>query len=169
MNPGRSSLNKRNFYPALFLSVLLFGCYGCNTVDNESENNEIALQVHTLINQHRIDQGYDSLLWNDVIAGQCYGHSRDMADGIVPFGHDGFSERIDYIAQELEISIAAAGENVAYNMGMGDPAQAAVTAWLNSPGHRANIEGDYQLTGVGVACPDDDSITFYFTQIFVKD
>ena len=153
----------------LLFAVILFELPGCGNTDDEPENNETALRVHELINQHRVDQGLDTLYWNDVIADQCYEHSQDMADGVVPFGHDGFTERVDNIAQELGISVSAAGENVAYNMGMNDPAQAAVTAWLNSPGHRANIEGDYHLTGVGVACPDDDSITFYFTQIFIKD
>ncbi len=50
-----------------------------------------------------------------------------------------------------------------------DPAGAAVNAWLASTGHRQNIEGDYHLTGVGVASPDNDSLTFYFTQIFIKN
>lgn len=154
---------------ALYFIIFSAVFSGCGVSTEEPGNNEIALQVHALINQHRVDQGLDTLCWNDVIADQCYEHSQDMANAVVPFGHDGFTERVDNIAQELEISISAAGENVAYNMGMDDPAQVAVTAWLNSPGHRANIEGDYYLTGVGVACPDDDSLTFYFTQLFIKD
>ena len=45
-------------------------------------------------------------------------------------------------------------------------AQGAVTAWLNSPGHKSNIESNSNLTGVGVAF-DEDS-TMYFTQIFIR-
>jgi uncharacterized protein YkwD len=140
----------------------------CASDDEEQEHRTIALQVHELVNEHRESQGFDTLVWNETIALECYQHSKDMADSIVPFGHDGFSNRVDRIAQELNITITGAGENVAYNYNMSDPAQAAVTAWLGSTGHRQNIEGDYRLTGVGVACPNNDSLTFYFTQIFVR-
>ena len=148
---------------------LLFAFSSCGGTQDEQEHTTIALQVHELVNEHRVSQGLDTLVWNDTIAMVCYEHSQDMADGIVPFGHDGFTDRVDHIAQELGITIAAAGENVAYNSNMSDPAQSAVTAWLGSTGHRQNIEGNYRLTGVGVACPNNDSLTFYFTQIFVRD
>ena len=140
----------------------------CASQDEEQEHLTIALQVHELVNEYRVSQGRDSLTWNETVAQECYEHSQDMADGIVPFGHDGFSNRVDNIAQELNITITGAGENVAFNYGMADPAQAAVNAWLGSTGHRLNIEGDYQPTGVGVACPNNDSLTFYFTQIFLN-
>jgi uncharacterized protein YkwD len=140
----------------------------CGSTQEEQEHTTIALRVHELVNEHRVSQGLDTLAWNETIAQEGYEHSQDMADGIVPFGHDGFSERVDRIAQELGITIASAGENVAYNYNMNDPAQVAVTAWLGSSGHRANIEGNFRVTGVGVACPDNDSLTYYFTQIFVR-
>jgi len=149
------------------LPVLFSGCG--NDDEGDKTNDDIAFQVHELINQHRLNQGLDSLIWNDACADQCRQHSRDMAEGNVPFGHDGFNERVESIAVELGITVVAAGENVAYNMGMSDPARAAVDAWLASSGHRQNIEGNYRLTGVGVACPAQESLTFYFTQIFIKD
>ena len=43
--------------------------------------------------------------------------------------------------------------------------KAVVTAWLNSPGHKSNIESNSNLTGVGVAF---DGGTIYFTQIFIR-
>ena len=56
-------------------------------------------------------------------------------------------------------------ENVGYNMGYSDPAGRVVERWLNSPGHKKNIEGNYNLTGIGVI--QADQVTYYFTQIFV--
>jgi uncharacterized protein YkwD len=38
--------------------------------------------------------------------------------------------------------------------------------WLNSPGHRKNIEGPYNLTGIAMAKAKDG--TMYFTQIFIN-
>lgn len=53
------------------------------------------------------------------------------------------------------------GENIAY----GYPnAKSVVNAWMNSPGHRANILGNYRDTGVGVAFTTNG--TPYFCQVF---
>ncbi|MGA1825447.1 MAG: CAP domain-containing protein [bacterium] len=50
-------------------------------------------------------------------------------------------------------------------MGYSDPAGRVVERWLNSPGHKKNIEGNYNLTGIGVV--QANNLTYYFTQIFV--
>jgi uncharacterized protein YkwD len=117
-----------------------------------------------LINQHRASQGLAPLASNATIAKQAKQHSQNMATGKVPFGHDGFDQRAKEIGKE--IPIASAGENVAYNRGASDPAQRAVQGWLNSPGHRRNIEGNFSLTGIGVSRNSKGEI--YFTQIFIR-
>ncbi len=59
--------------------------------------------------------------------------------------------------------ISGAAENVAYgNM----TAAKVVDGWLHSPGHKKNIEGNYNLTGIGTVQREDGVI--YFTQIFIK-
>lgn len=50
-----------------------------------------------------------------------------------------------------------AGENVAY----GYSVSGVVDAWMNSPGHRANILGDFDNIGIG-------SYGSYYTQVFAK-
>ena len=86
-----------------------------------------------------------------------------MADGQVVFGHDGFGKRVEMISGQL--SYSAAAENVAYNnQAYSDCAEFAVDGWIESPGHLVNIEGEYRLTGVGVAV--DSAGVYYFTQIF---
>ena len=45
-------------------------------------------------------------------------------------------------------------------------AREVVDGWLHSPGHRRNIEGDFRLTGIGLAEGSNGMI--YFTQIFVR-
>ncbi len=85
-----------------------------------------------------------------------------MANKSVAFGHDGFDNRIDVIISKIG-RINAAAENVAYGQ---MNASTVVNGWLRSPGHKKNIEGDYNLTGIGVY--KDANGTIYFTQIFLK-
>jgi len=146
----------------IFLTALIFliSCEEDSVSPNkENPSNSIEKEVHQLINAHRTGMGLDPLEWNETIATECRTHSREMANAHT-INHDGFNERINKIGET--ISWSWAGENVAYNYS----AEAVVIAWLNSPGHKSNIESNSNLTGVGVAF-DEDSV-MYFTQIFIK-
>lgn len=114
------------------------------------------------INKYRVSQGLPAHTRNSAIDKQARIHSQDMAYGKVPFGHTGFSERV----RAIGISYSAAGENVAFNQGYSNPVKTAVEGWLNSPGHLANIRGNYNKTGIGVASNNAGGI--YFTQIFIR-
>jgi uncharacterized protein YkwD len=118
--------------------------------------------VHRQINQLRSTQGLPPLQRNSAIDNQARIHSQNMASGQVPFGHTGFSQRV----QATGISYRGAAENVAYNQGYSDPATQAVQGWRNSPGHWTNIKGNYNLTGIGVAKNSKGQV--YFTQIFMR-
>ena len=118
--------------------------------------------VFNQINNYRTSQGLERLTRNSAIDNQARIHSQDMANNKVPFGHTGFSERV----RAIGIPYRAAGENVAYNQGYSDPATIAVQGWLKSPGHLANIKGNYEKTGIGVASNSRGAI--YFTQIFLR-
>lgn len=130
----------------------------------ESSITSLEQAVYTQVNQYRADRGLPSLTLDSRISDQARTHSQDMASGKVPFGHDGFTQRVQAIAQVIRYSAAA--ENVAYNQGYKDPVSVAVQGWLQSTGHRANIEGQYNLTGVGIA--KDDRGGYYFTQLFIR-
>lgn len=126
---------------------------------------QLEINVFNLINQARIANLLPALSWSEVIAQQSRAHSLNMANGIVPFGHQGADAR--YAALRAAIaSLTRFGENVAYNFGFSNPAQTAVNGWLNSPGHYANIMGNFTITGVGVA--KNLRGEYYFTQIFGK-
>ncbi|MFM7448973.1 MAG: CAP domain-containing protein [Leptolyngbyaceae cyanobacterium] len=120
--------------------------------------------VFDQINQYRVGRGLPRLTQDDRIAKQSRNHSQAMANGQVAFGHAGFQERVKVIG--TQIPLRGAAENVAYNKGAKDPAKQAVDGWLKSSGHRSNIEGDFNLTGVGVALNSKDE--YYFTQIFIR-
>jgi uncharacterized protein YkwD len=114
------------------------------------------------INRYRASLGKQPLQWNDAIYAQAERHSANMATRRTAFGHTGFSERVAAIRSQLGF-IPASAENVAYGQ---QSAQEVVNGWINSSGHRKNIEGDYNLTAVGTATARDGSI--YFTQIFIR-
>ena len=53
-----------------------------------------------------------------------------------------------YFFEQAGYSYQSAGENLAYGF---DSSSGTVTAWMNSASHRANILGDYQDVGFGIA------------------
>ncbi|MEQ9369593.1 MAG: CAP domain-containing protein [Coleofasciculus chthonoplastes F3-SA18-01] len=120
--------------------------------------------VHQQINQYRQSQNLPPLTLDASISKEARRHSQAMATGRVPLGHGGFEQRVRAIAQSM--SYRQAAENVAYNQGYSDPATQAVQGWLKSPGHRKNIEGDFDVTGIGVS--KNAKGDYYFTQIFIK-
>lgn len=154
----------------VLVSLFLFAL-NCSKDSNPVVSNnptvakdDMAAQVHGLINSVRKSKGLSTLSYNDQIAAIALTHSQNMAGGSVPFSHDGFEERAQAIADNIKISAAA--ENVAWNRGYSDPAKTAVEGWIDSPGHYDNIIGDFNTTGIGVAVNDKGE--YYFTQLFAK-
>lgn len=117
------------------------------------------------INAHRVARRLPPLAYNAAVAAIARAHSRDMATGRVPMGHDGFERRTGLV--ERIVPLQAIAENVALNdYGTASTVRVAVQGWLASAHHLENIEGPYDITGVGVARARDG--TFYYTQLFVR-
>ena len=51
------------------------------------------IEFISLINNHRISLGLKALIHDEELADIATTHSANMATGVTPFGHDGFSER----------------------------------------------------------------------------
>jgi uncharacterized protein YkwD len=137
------------------------------TVSKSSKSGEFATleeSVHQQVNQYRQSRNLPPLKLDARISQQARVHSQAMASGKVPFSHNGFEGRVKAIAKS--IPYRKAGENVAYNMGYSNPGEQAVEGWIKSPGHRQNMEGDFDLTGVGIT--KNAKGEYYFTQIFIK-
>jgi uncharacterized protein YkwD len=121
--------------------------------------------THELVNEHRRAMGLSPLAYNARIAAVARRHSEDMAAGRVPAGHESFESRKRDILNMIPLSGMA--ENVGINdYPPSETVRAAVSGWLGSRGHRKNIEGRYDLTGVGIA--RDARGVYYYTQIFVR-
>lgn len=120
--------------------------------------------VARLVNEHRAARHLDTLTLDTAVASIARAHSVAMAQGRVPLGHDGFAERAKRV--EAFLAFKEIAENVALNDYTGTrTVRVAVDGWLRSPHHRENIEGAFDITGVGIARSRDG--TFYFTQLFV--
>ena len=125
--------------------------------------NPAAMETEILqyVNEDRKDHGLVALQINSLESNLALIHSKDMAGGKVKFGHDGFNTRAKTIQKTL--GSTAIGENVASGP---MTAREVVDGWLNSPGHKRNIEGNFTLTGIGYA--RDKKGDIYFTQIFSR-
>lgn len=146
----------------VFLALL--AAAGCETIFGPSLGQsaaEIEQEIFRLVNEHRTGLGLAALVWNDSIAEVARGHSRDMADGKTPFGHDGFNDRVALLGSVLGCSVVA--EVIAYS----DSARKAVEALIASDDHRYILEGDYALSGVGVV-KEASGRAFYATQMFTR-
>ncbi|MCH5187903.1 MAG: hypothetical protein J1F63_05825 [Oscillospiraceae bacterium] len=108
-----------------------------------------ATRVLELVNEERAKEGLGPLKLDKDLCAVAKMHCDDMAkrnffDHINPDGKSPFDRMNDY-----GIFYMAAGENIA--SGQRSP-EAVMNAWMNSPGHRANIlSEDFGKIGVGYA------------------
>lgn len=129
--------------------------------ENEGTDTlSISEEILILVNQHRQSIGKTALIRNSAADELATEHSNYMiSKGAI--SHDNFGDRFQKLRQEVNAN--AAGENVA----AGYPTAAAVMqGWINSPGHKANIEGDF--THIGIASVSDSQGRYYFTQLFYR-
>ncbi len=152
---------KRTTHLPFFLLILLTCSALFYTLPAYAQDNSMKKEILRYINQHRTDMGLHPLTTNSIIEDEALTHSNNMAKGRIPFGHDGFDDRMGRIMKQIKPSHAAA-ENVAEGA---RTAREVVDIWLHSPGHRKNIEGNYTLTGIGIAT--DRNGKLFFTQIFI--
>ena len=125
---------------------------------------ELEREIHLQVDQYRARRGLPPLAYDERVAAVARSHSAAMASGARAFGHEGFQERTEAVTRALP-TVRAFAENVAYDSRTGPHlAQLVVQGWIDSPAHRANLEGRYDLTGIGVAVARNGRR--YFTQIF---
>lgn len=151
----------RNFLKYAFIAFLT--CVSPYSIAKPSSNDADTQKaiLHT-INAYRAEHQLAPLQIDSAISQEAKQHSLDMAENKLPFGHDEFHSRVHRLSQKYD-NVDAAAENVAYTYR--NPKEVA-TKWLGSYGHRKNIEGDYNLTGIGIA--HDAKGRIYITQIFLR-
>ena len=154
----------RTFLRSLTLILAtLFSISSVTSAQNTKHTNaDLPTEVLKLINEHRSSMGLGSLKMSTTISQAAEKHSHNMATKKIPFGHDGFDGRMKGLRDQLK-NVTGWAENVAYGP---QTAPEVVDMWLHSPGHKKNIEGDYNITGIGIVKGVDGQP--YYTQIFLK-
>ena len=124
----------------------------------------MATEVLNLVNAERAKVGAPALKFHKELQDAAVIKSKDMADNNY-FSHQSptYGSPFDLL-QSLGISYTAAGENIA----AGQPsAESVMKAWMNSPGHKANILNT-NYTHIGVGIYKGGSYGIYHTQLFIR-
>ena len=163
---------KAKMFRALLPLAIMFTMVSCSSDSSDdvaADNkvivtynyNETETQLVTLINDYRVSQGLNALQVVNHISYKSQEHNEYMIDKNV-VNHDYFEQRSNNIIHVL--GAERVGENIAYNY---ITPESAMQAWMNSPGHKANLLGDYTHFGISVTV---DPVTGrkYYTNMFMK-
>lgn len=114
----------------------------------ETKMNQDEKEVFDLINEQRLKNGLQALENDNEVQRIARIKAQDMISNNY-FSHTSptYGSPFDML-KSFKIQYKTAGENIAGNSSN----SAAVTAWMNSSGHKANIlNGSFKYTGIGVA------------------
>ena len=128
--------------------------------DGEDSLSEYELEVVRLVNVYRSNAGLKPLSADAELSYIARLKSQDMHDKNY-FSHTSPTYGSPFqMMKDFGVSYRSAGENIA--MGQRTPSE-VVTAWMNSPGHRANIlNASFTRIGVGYVSAGN-----YWTQMFI--
>jgi uncharacterized protein YkwD len=135
------------------------------TTNNELDEISISKAERTileLVNKYRKKKDLPKLKSIDEIVEIAEEHSKNMGEGKVKVGHDGFDKRYKKVKKKVK-NVGSAAENVAFG---NTSLKKIVDGWLKSPHHLSNIEGPFNYTGVGIY-RNKQGVLFY-TQIFIN-
>lgn len=139
---------------------------GGNTNNSESQTtssmNSDEKEVFNLINTQRTNNGLSALKVDDEVQRVARIKAEDMVSNNY-FSHNSpiYGSPFDML-KSFKISYKTAGENIAANSSN----SGAVTSWMNSSGHKANIlNSSFNYTGIGVV--SSSKYGKIFVQIFV--
>jgi uncharacterized protein YkwD len=138
-------------------------------VDGSEYQSQLENDILAMVNAERAKVGAKALVMEPMRRDVARAHSKDMAvrnffDHYNPDGKSPFDRM-----KAVGISYTTAGENIAYNTYPLDrAAKAAMDGWMNSDGHRKNIQNaKYGRTGIGVyRNPSNGKV--YLTQVFTN-
>ena len=151
------------------LVFTLISCSNDSTEDVIADTNLVTNYASTtdetelarIINEYRVSVGKTPLQIVNHISYKSQEHNLYMIENNV-VNHDYFESRANNIMQVL--GAVRVGENIAYNY---STPNAALHAWLNSPGHKENLDGDYTHFGISISVNPTNGKKYY-TNMFMK-
>lgn len=157
----------RLFVPFI-LVLTLVSCSKDSQDENENlelitnyDYNTEEIDLANRINDYRESVGKNRLELINHISYKSLEHNEYMIENNV-VNHDYFDSRANNIMQVL--GAVRVGENIAYNF---STPNSALNAWLNSPGHKDNLDGDYTHFGISITINPTNGKRYY-TNIFMK-
>jgi len=152
--------------------ALVFTMISCSTDEKQEASADMTLitkydysqdelKLAQIINDYRVSHGLNTLEIVNHISYKSLEHNEYMIENNV-VNHDYFNERAENIIEVL--GAVKVGENIAYNF---STPNAALYAWLNSPGHKANLDGDYTHFGISITINPTNGKKYY-TNMFMK-
>lgn len=134
------------------------------TIPNAAPLSAQEQEVARLVNAERAKAGLPALAYNWEAARVARYKSQDMIDKGY-FAHQSPTYGSPFqMMESFGLRFSAAAENIA--KGQRTPAE-VMNAWMNSPGHRANILSR-SVTQIGVGAAKAKNGTLYWTQMFLK-
>jgi len=163
---------KAKMFRALLPLAIVFTMVSCSSDSSEDTSadkkvvttynyNDTELKLVVLINNYRQSLGLKTLEVINHISYKSQEHNLYMIENKL-VNHDYFQQRSDNLIAVLGAERVA--ENIAYNY---STAESVFSAWLNSPAHKANIEGDFTHFGISVTT-DPTTGRKYYTNMFMK-
>ena len=163
---------KAKMFRALLPLAIVFTMVSCSSDSSEGSStdkqivttynyNNTELQLVGLVNDYRASIGLNRLEVINHISYKSEEHNIYMIENNV-VNHDYFQQRADNLVAVLGATRVA--ENIAYNY---QTPESAMSAWLNSPNHKANIEGDFTHIGMSVTI-NTATGKKYYTNMFIK-
>lgn len=114
-------------------------------VPSATEKSEID-QVFSLLNQHRLANGKSALAYDTKLEAAIEGHAHHMATHSF-WGHDAPESAVSSPwTRATSCGTSANGENLANGY---TSATAVMDGWKGSPGHNANMLGNFSRAGIG--------------------
>lgn len=128
----------------------------------KKDKSTFVQQVIDLVNKERVAHGLNKLVASDKLNEVAKLRATEI---ITEYSHTRPDGRGCFTAlDDANVYYNTAGENIAY--GYSTP-EIVVQAWMDSPGHRANIlNPDVNLIGVGFVSYGNTASGYYWTQIF---
>ncbi|MEP2278692.1 CAP domain-containing protein [Maribacter sp.] len=130
------------------------------TLASSKMHSKMEADLFEIINNYRLSIGLNPFEFESIAYYYATQHTNYMiSKGIT--SHDMFTKRASSISKRTNAVLVA--ENVARNY---DTIEEAFDAWLDSEGHRKNIEGDFNYSAISIV--ENSNGNYYFTQIFEK-
>ena len=163
---------KAKLLRVLLLVAVIFTMNSCSSDSSEDATsansqkamtytyNSTEIETMALINAYRVSIGLNELKEINHISYKSEEHDHYMiANNVV--NHNDFASRSENIMEVL--GAKSVSENIAYNY---NSPKAALDAWLKSPSHKKNIEGNFSHFGLSIRISAEGKK--YYTNIFAK-